>query len=92
MVRSTAEKKGRKTPIGKSCQHGKARNVVERAFVPTGNGKDVVRNVMVEGCARRHIVQPKKVTLSIKDIVLFALFICFLPSEWRKIIGRRRLL
>ncbi len=64
-------------------------NVMGRAFVPMGSKKVVARNMAVEGCARRNIIQPEK-TESTKDTVFFALYICFLPSAWQGIIGRRR--
>ncbi len=51
-----------------------ARIVAGEPIVSTTNGKSIARNVMVEGCARRHIAQPEKI-LSTKDIVFFALSI-----------------
>ncbi len=64
------------------------RNVTGIEFVAMGSRKIIARIVMVEGCARLHIVQPEK-TVSTKDTVFFALSICFLPGAWQRIIGRR---
>ncbi len=65
------------------------RIVVGEPIVNMANLNVFAYIVMVEGCARPHIVLPPKIALSTKDTVFFALYIRFLLSAWQGIIGRR---